>query len=903
MNQLDNIIRFYRDCYQHDLRGIRITNFISKVSGKRLFPINNDFFHDPIDKIHVESDWAVEAEKTLLLNHKEKALYAGTFFVKGIKTVLGKTSVNYIPLYVHELELTKIEEVYFVEVSDTYLNPDFIEMINSMDSELNIRTDEAEQNLPSDPFEFDHLLEIENFFKERCTSWNIDELSNYHDPKFDFLEHFKSFKKLEAGSKRISSCLIIGIFNKPKGSLGVLNELNALQNKAKDVPLLNQFFGLSNIDFYDLKFRETYIPASLSKPQLSAIFKSDAYPISMILGPPGTGKSFTIASLALDAICNDKSVLIVSKNSQATRVIANIIEKEFGIKGKLVKADNQRYKRGLSSRLSKMITWVRSKELDNWGTLDSIDMLQQDIRNDIKSIIEVEKKEIEWGKFYHQNRKGFFSLFKDKWIQYQKSRTYLTWKLNNSLISRNRQKNNVIKRYIKKELEKKLHYALKVHRSDFTELVEVLKESNLTKLSEKIHGFNFNLILKALPIWLTTTKQISNHLPLKEQIFDLVIVDEASQCDIASLIPAIYRGKKLITVGDPQQLNHISFLSEAKQKDLRLEHNLNDQIPNYRTDSAIDWTNKLLNSQDQVTFLNDHYRSKPAIIRFSNEKFYDGQLSILRAHPIKDGERSVILNVVMGVRDEKGINIKEAESIIEKLKSLISDYENVDAKIAPTIGISSPISAQVNYLKSRISDEFEYNVIKKYEILTGTPFHFQGEERDIMLISFAIDSDAHYGSINYLNKEDVFNVLITRARNMQYLFTSIKSRQLPKNSLLREYLEYDHEYREETPSKEIYDDFQQEIIQYLKKHGYNEVYTSFTVCGVQVDLTVVQDGQHYCIDLIGYPGEFVAQFSTRNIEILNRMNVPVYFIPYSSWVLNQKQTKKDFLNFLKKDKV
>ncbi len=900
MNQLENIIGFYRDCYQHDLKGIRVTNFISKSSSKRLFPHNNEFFHDPIDKIHVESNWAVEAEKTLLLNHKEKALYAGTFFVKGTKSVLGKTSINYIPLYIHELELEKVKEVYFVEVSDTYLNPDFIEMINSIDHELNLNADEVERNLPSDPFEFEHRLQIEHFFKEYCPDWDINEFENYHDPKFDFSKHFTSFKKSDADSKKISSALIIGIFNKPQGSLGVLNELNTLQNKVADVPLVNQFFGLSNIDFYDIKSRDTYIPASLSKPQLDAIFKSDVYPISMILGPPGTGKSFTIASLALDAICHEKSVLIVSKNSQATRVIADIIENKFGIKGKLVKADNQRYKRGLSSRLSKMITWVRSKELDDGENLTSIDMLKWQIKEAVNNIVAVEKKEIEWGKFYHQNKKGFFSLFKNKWIQYQKTRTHLTWKLNNSLIAKNRKKNAAIKKHIQKELEKKLHYALKIHRKDFTELIEALDEANLTKLNEKIHTFNFKLILNALPIWLTTTKQISNHLPLKHRIFDLVIIDEASQCDIASLIPTIYRGKKLIVVGDPQQLNHVSFLSDAKQRDLRGKYQLDERLPNYRTESAIDWTNKLLNHQNQITFLNDHYRSKPAIIRFSNEKFYDDQLSILRSHPVKDDERSVILNKVMGLRDEKGINKKEVESVLDQIRSIISKYEDVDNKAAPTIGITSPISAQVNYLKSRIGDEFEYSVVKKHKILIGTPFHFQGEERDIMLISFTIDSDAHYGSINYLNKEDVFNVLITRARNTQYLFTSIESNQLPRNSLLREYLEYNHEFREESPSNDIYDNFQQDIIQYLNERGFNEIYSSFTVSGVQIDLTVVHNEQYYCIDLIGYPGEFTAQFSARNIEILNRMEVPVYFIPYSSWVLNEKQTKNDLLNFLGK---
>lgn len=902
MNRLDNIISFYRDCYQHDLKGIRVTNFISRASSKRLIPTDNEFFHSAIDKIHVESEWASSVKKTLHLNHKEKALYAGSFFIMGEKSMLGKTSTNYVPLYIHELDLVKIEEVYFVEVSDTFLNPDFAVMLNSMDQQLGFGLDLIDQKLPTDPFGFENLLQIENFFKEYCPNWNIDQLFNYHDPKFDFSKHFETLNKLETGSKTVLSSLIIGIFNKPKGSLGVLNELNVLQNKAKNAHLLNQFFSLLNIDFNNVKFRETYIPASLSKAQLSVIYKSDAYPISMILGPPGTGKSFTIASLALDAICQEKSVLIVSKNSQATRVIANIIENKFGIKGKLVKADNQRYKRGLSSRLSKIITWVKSKELDNLSTLSSIDMLKWDIRLAIKRIIAIEKKEIEWGKFYHKNQNGFYSLFRDKWIQYQKSRTDLTWKLNNSLISKNRQKNAAIKKHIKKELEKKLLYALKVHRNDFTELVDVLKEPNFTKLSEKIHNFNFDLILKALPIWLTTTKQISNHLPLKKQIFDLVIVDEASQCDIASLIPAIYRGKKLIVVGDPQQLNHISFLSDKKQNELRLKYQLDDTLPDYRTDSAIDWTNKLLNNQNQVTFLNDHYRSKPAIIRFSNEKFYDDQLSILRSHPIKDGQESVILNKVMGNRDEKGFNVMEAEAIINQIKSLISQYQRVDKNMAPSIGITSPISSQVSYLKSLINDEFEYNVIKKHNILVGTPFHFQGEERDIMFISFTIDSDAHYGSINYLNREDVFNVLVTRARNMQFLFTSIESSLLPKNSLLREYLEYDHEYREVTPSKDIYDDFQHEMVQYLNDSGYNEVYTSFTVSGVQIDLTLVHNEQFYCIDLIGYPGEFEAQFSVRNIEILNRMEVPVYFIPYSSWVLNTERTKKNLLSFLKNQK-
>ena len=900
MNKLENIVRFYRDCYQHDLKGIRITSFISRKATKNYAPSNNDFFHTDIGKIDVKSDWAADIKKTLLLNHKEKALYAGTYFIKGTRSLLGKSSTNYVPLYIHELELVKINEVYFVEISDTYLNPDFIEMMNSMDEKVSLASEVFEKHLPSNPFDFENLVSIETFFKDNFPDWDIEELFNYHDPKFDFSTHLQSLKKLKTGTKKVSSGLIFGIFNKPKGSLGVINELNSLEYSLSESPLLNQFFGLSEIPDTAFTSRNIYIPASLSESQKSAIFKADAFPISMILGPPGTGKSFTIACLALDAICQNKSVLIVSKNSQATRVIANVIENQFGIKGKLVKADNQRYKRGLASRLSRLITWTKPSNLERWDSLRRVQSLQNEIQTIIKKIIDAEKKELDWGRFYHDNRHGFFSVFKDKWIQYRKTKTDLVWKINSTLILKNRQKNAAVKQYIRKKLEKKLEHILKFHRSDFAKLVDALKEDNFTKLNEEIHSINFELILNALPIWLTTTKQISGHLPLRKELFDLVIVDEASQCDIASLIPVLYRAKNFVSVGDPQQLNHVSFLSDAKQRQLLKKHELDNQLPNYRSESVIDWTNKLIGSQNQVTFLDDHYRSKPALIRFSNEKFYRDQLNILRSHPIKDGEQSVVITNTKGIRDEKGFNKTEADAIVNQIKEIVTEYESTDKKVAPSIGISSPISAQVSYLKSLISDSISSDILKKHDILIGTPFHFQGEERDVMLISFTIDSDSHYGSINYLNREDVFNVLITRARNLQYIYTSIDSKQLPETSLLREYLEYDHESGIETKADETYDAFLLEITSFLNQSGYSETLSSFTVSGVQIDLTVVHNQQFYCIDLIGYPGDFEAQFSARNIEILNRMNVPVYFIPYSSWFLNKKQSQKDLLEFLNK---
>lgn len=898
MNKLNDIIGFYRDCYQHDLKGIRITNFISKTSTKRLTPSDNEFFHDEIDKIHVDSEWGQDVEKTLLLDHKEKALYAGTHFIKGNKALLGNTSTNYIPLYIHELELVKIQEVYFVEVSDSYINPDFIELMNSMDEELKLSQDVFEQYLPDNPFGFENLLDIERFFKTRCPNWDVEDLNHYHDPNFNFLEQFTSLKKLKSGTKTVLPGLIIGIFKKPQGSLGVINELSILADNLDYSDLLNQFFGLSKIARSQILEKQVYIPASLSESQLNSIYKAHTSDMSMILGPPGTGKSFTIACLALDAICKNKSVLVISKNAQATRVISNIIEKQFGIKGKLVKADNQVYKRGLASRLSKMITWLKTPRGNVGSTFITMSEIFSNISLIIRNILVAEQREIEWGKFYHENNKGFFSIFKDKWIQYQKMGMDPVWKLNDSLIEKNREKNRIVKKYIKERLEARLYNTLQERRSSFVKLVNALGESNYTKLDEKISQIDFDLILKALPIWLTTTKQISRHLPLTRELFDFVIIDEASQCDVASLIPAIYRAKKLVVVGDPQQLNHISFLSDKKQQGLFSKYDIQNDLPDYRKDSVIDWANLVLESQDHVTFLDDHYRSEPAIIRFSNERFYDNQLNIIRSHPIRDRQQSVLIRNVHGVRDKQNKNRKEADAIINEVRRIVKEYEEVDKKVAPSIGITSPIRAQVSYLRTSIYKEFSTDVIRKHRILIGTPFHFQGEERDTMLISFAIDSAAHFASINYLNKEDVFNVLITRARNRQFIFTSVDPATLPKSSLLREYLEYDHSPPETDIPEDNYDSFLAEVSEYLMGRGYKKIYYSHNVSGVAVDLTVVHKDRFYCIDLIGYPGEFELQFTPRNIEMLNRMKTPVHFVTYSSWVLDEKTTKRDILKFL-----
>lgn len=901
MNELQNIIKFYRDCYQTDLKGVRIRNFISKQCEKRFIPDINHFFFSRNAEIPVNTEWAKEVDKILYFNSKEKSLFAGSFFVKGKLQTLGRKTNAFVPLYIHELDLILEKEVFLISIKETFINPDFIEIVNNLNKESSLSYDELSSKIPENPFGFDNHILLQNFFETHLPKWNLKDLSHYKDHNFDFNKYYNRIKSSKKDALKIYACLMFGIFKKPIGSMGVLSELNILSNNSSYSKLLNQLFKIEKFNIENIQRRDIFLPTTLSEKQESTFFASDSYPITQIVGPPGTGKSYTISAIAIDAICNNKKVLILTRNVQASQVITNIIEKEFGLKKTIIKAFNQVYKRSLISKLNKAIK-VDARKIETPKQLtNKISKLIRQINKTETDILSAGINEYKWGEFYAQNQDDFFSIFKDKWIQYRKYANDPIWKLNDKLKTLREEKARLVRKYIRVKLNYELRKIVRRKKVDFLKLINALKENNLTLRDKKINKLNYDLILSALPLWTSTTKEISKCLPLNKELFDLVIFDEASQCDIASAIPSLCRAKKMIVVGDPHQLRHVSFLSNKKQDELLQRNEVVLSIPNYRKDSLIDWTNKLLSNPDQTTLLNEHFRSKTDIIQFSNNKFYENQLRLIRSNPISDSSSSIEFIQVNGKRNKQGVNEIEIEEIISTVKTIIKKHGDSITSIIPKIGISSPYTAQVKSIKSALSDSIPYHLIKRHEILVGTPFHFQGEERDIMMISFCIDKDSHFGSINYLNRRDVFNVLITRARNRQIIFTSIQSSDLPSHSLLKEYLGSSDSILIENKKDLIYDDFFNEVNDFLDQSGINVIQQNTIVSGIPIDLVVLHNNKCYCIDLIGYPGEFEDQFSLEDLRILNRINTPVFFLPFSSWYLDYEKMKKNLLYFLGKN--
>src|SRR5690606_804711 len=69
----------------------------------------------------------------------------------------------------------------------------------------------------------------------------------------------------------------------------------------------------------------------------------------------------------------------------------------------------------------------------------------------------------------------------------------------------------------------------------------------------------------SFPIWITTALSVRNAIPLRSALFDLVVIDEASQCDLASAVPLLYRARRAAVIGDPHQLRHIASISTKQE--------------------------------------------------------------------------------------------------------------------------------------------------------------------------------------------------------------------------------------------------------------------------------------------------------------------------------------------------
>ena len=500
--------------------------------------------------------------------------------------------------------------------------------------------------------------------------------------------------------------------------------------------------------------------------QLLAISTALKYPLTYVQGPPGTGKTNTIVNAILSAFFNERTVLFASYNNhpidgvfnaltglmyhgntipfpvirlgnndkvaEALEYIRVLYEKTKNINVYLTTLT--KYKEEQIERTKKLTVLLKKHEeiLDLTERKATIEKVLSATKNfsftielQARQLNEIEEKLKSIGTVTNQDA---LELMPDDLDELYKYLYYVSAK------------------HIKRLNEQKYDRLREIIYTDDTE--------------EKVAAFNRYLsdednveqFLRIFPVVITTC--ISAHkIGKPRQYFDMVIMDEASQCNTAISLVPILRGDNLMLVGDPQQLKPVVLLDSLVNHKLRKKYAITDEydyISNsvYQTFVAADAVS------DEI-LLSHHYRCHPKIIEFNNRKFYNKKLLVESSS--KEEEPLVFVNIRENETDYKNTSPAECDEIVKYAK-LHTDQR---------IGVITPFVNQKNLINEEL---------KKYgcpNVSCGTVHSFQGDEKDVILFSLALTKQTGQKTYDWLkNNKELINVAVSRAKDKFVLLVS-----------------------------------------------------------------------------------------------------------------------------------
>ena len=272
--------------------------------------------------------------------------------------------------------------------------------------------------------------------------------------------------------------------------------------------------------------------------------------------------------------------------------------------------------------------------------------------------------------------------------------------------------------------------------------------------------------------WACTALSVQPNFPLRTRLFDLVIIDEASQCTVAAVLPLAYRARRLVIIGDPNQLTPVVRLDQRQLRRLATaagleSEELDSRGLDYGAGSAYLAFEHLV-GQDNVVLLEDHYRCHPLIARWFNSCFYGGRLKVLTdVSTMMTGQRGLVWVDVFG-KTERGPaggarNAVEAAMVLDILKDYIGSNSSV--------GVITPFAAQAALIRKSAFKQFQGEHLDDIDFTSGTAHRFQGDERDVILFSTVIAPNTPPKTARWIeNQRNLLNVAVSRARKALIIF-------------------------------------------------------------------------------------------------------------------------------------
>ena len=412
------------------------------------------------------------------------------------------------------------------------------------------------------------------------------------------------------------------------------------------------------------------------------------------------------------------------------------------------------------------------------------------------------------------------------------------------------------------------------------------------------------LCQKVVPAWIMPLNKVFDTLNPVENKFDIIIIDEASQSDISSLI-LLYMAKKIIIVGDDKQVSpsdvgvNIDKINMFRRKYIKGKV-ANDDLYGIRASLY-----SIVSTTFQPISLREHFRSVPEIIGYSNKTSYDNQIL-----PLRDSNSSILKPAIIdykvnGRRDEKSkINRVEAETIVSLIEACLAmkEYKN------STFGVISLLGdEQAELIQDLIVKRIPATEIENHKILCGNSASFQGDERDIMFISL-VDSSEENKSLRLVGEgvegaiRKRYNVAISRAKDQLWIVHSIDKNNLKEGDLRKELFEYIDSLKENVFDKTAIEnitasDFENEVARHLSEKNYT-VKQKWRVGSYDIDMVAIYDDKKIAIECDGKTLNHTEEEVIANLEeqeILERCGWEFIRVRASEYFRNPEKAIKDLI--------
>ena len=635
------------------------------------------------------------------------------------------------------------------------------------------------------------------------------------------------------------------------------------------------------------------LPSPLTEAQERALVNGGKELLSVINGPPGTGKTHTLACQAFDRVINGESVLIVCANDHAADVVRDKVTALFGASSGLVMRPGRGDYR--KEFLEKLDQWL-ARGAGRPGTSDEKrstklpddEMLRQANKQFLKALERAEKGGVSvrglraWLNRKRVVRGDLLSHFWEELLRQQSQHQKATTK------------------FLENSLNVRLSRLLSEQRGELGELSKVARSRSSYHRNRYMESVNWFLMTRLLPVWIVSAGSLSETVPLIKGLFHLVIIDEATQCNLPLAMPALQRGERAAVVGDPQQLRHFSFVSREWQRQKAIEHEVNNSgiDLDYRSRSLLDYSMAALKRQDAVAFLDEHFRSHPSLIGFSNDRYYNSRIQILTHHKSELVEQP-FRHIDCGLAVENKLNLAEVDAVMRELMSLLDTY--ADEEVYPSIGVMAMQRRAALELEKRILQEVSLEKIGRFRLRVATPFGFQGEERDIILMATCLWPEQSDSARRFMGRDDVLNVAVTRARHQQILFYPKAVLAEPGQSAIHEYLRYAQRVEQarlpDQPAPT--DTVRRELREWLAGLGVKSR-SDYHFAGQCIDLMAFVETNRVAIDIVGSEaGSGVERaWDANRYRLLERAGMRLYPLAAVQWDRRKNDVKEELRNYL-----